>query len=199
MPEAHRKSPPGKDGGLIIALLALLFALPVAAATTLYLSGWRPAASAAHGVLVQPPLPVTHVVLGEANGKTVRLGDFRSKWTLLYFGPAECSAACRHSLAVMRQVQIAQGRERERVQRVFVEQGAMPPGWQDEVPRAFPGMTVVVPGNTYGKHLPASWAVTGRIFLIDPLGNRVMDYPATADPGGIRQDLARLLAYSWVG
>lgn len=199
MNDPGRKATSGKGGGLIVCLLALLFALPVAAAAVLHLSGWRPAATAAHGELVQPPLPVAHVVLGESLGKTVRLGDFRAKWTLLYFGPAECPADCRRSLAIMRQVHIAQGRERERVQRVFVEQGAMPSNWQDTVSRDFPGTTVVTPGNTYGKNVPASWAGGGRIFLIDPLGNRVMDYPATADPGGIRKDVARLLAYSWVG
>lgn len=177
----------------IVLLLALLFALPVAAATTLYLSGWRPEAPAVHGVLVQPPLPVAHVTLGKLAGRKVQLRDFSTKWTLLYFGPADCPADCRRSLAAMRQVYVAQGRQQERVQRVFVARGAVPP--DGEILCAFPGMAVVASQEVDWK----GWMGGGRIFLIDPLGNRVMDYRADADPAGIRQDLARLLTYSWVG
>lgn len=188
--------PPPKRGGWPLWILTGLCVLPVAVATALYGGGWRPGSSAAHGMLVQPPLPVADLVVGETDGHPVRLGDFRAKWTLLYFGAADCPAACRLDLAAMQRVQLAQGRERGRVQRVFVAQGALPPGAADNLQRAFPGLAVVAASRAAA---PAAWAGSGRIFLIDPLGNRIMDYPAKADPGHIRQDLARLLRYSWVG
>lgn len=199
MTDAAQESPPGEGSKLSLWLLTGVCALPVAVAAALYLSGWRPAVAAAHGVLVQPPLPVAQLVLGYSAGKTVRLGDFRDKWTLLYFGPADCPADCVHSLSSMRQVHIAQGRERGRVQRVFVARGMLLPGAEENFIRAFPGMSLVASGDAYLSGAPDDWTAGGRIFLIDPLGNRVMDYPAAADPNGIRKDLARLLAYSWVG
>jgi hypothetical protein len=38
-----------------------------------------------------------------------------------------------------------------------------------------------------------------RIYLVDPLGNFMMSYPADADPTGMRKDLARLLRISQIG
>jgi hypothetical protein len=38
-----------------------------------------------------------------------------------------------------------------------------------------------------------------RIYVVDPLGNFMMSYPADADPNGIRKDLARLLRASRIG
>lgn len=194
------ESSAGNGGWRILVLLAVLFFLPVALAAGLHLSGWRPAPSAAHGSLVLPPQPVADVVLGEVGGKPVSLGSFRSRWTLLYFGPAECPADCRRSLHAMRQVHIAQGKELERVQRVFVACGPTPPGGQDRLARDFPGMAVVAAsGAGDGGSWPERWPREGRIFLVDPMGNLVMFYEPNADPGGMRKDLARLLSYSWVG
>jgi hypothetical protein len=38
-----------------------------------------------------------------------------------------------------------------------------------------------------------------RVYLVDPLGNFMMSYPADADPTGMRKDLARLLRISQIG
>ena len=38
-----------------------------------------------------------------------------------------------------------------------------------------------------------------RLYLVDPLGNLMMSYPADAEPGGIIKDLKRLLRYSRIG
>ncbi len=183
-------------GGPVVVLVAALFAMPIAVASGLYLSGWRPAPSAAHGTLVSPPLPLAGTVLGANGGKTVRLGDFHGKWLLLHLGPADCPADCERQLFAMQQVQAAQGRERERVRRVFVAQGRMPVWKKDSLSRNFPGVAMV---TGYGKDWPERWSGEWKTFLIDPMGNLVMAYGANADPSGMRKDLARLLAYSWVG
>ncbi len=39
----------------------------------------------------------------------------------------------------------------------------------------------------------------GRVYIIDPLGNLMMSYPAGSDPTGIRKDLSRLLYASQIG
>jgi len=38
-----------------------------------------------------------------------------------------------------------------------------------------------------------------RIYIVDPLGNLMMSYPADADPSKMRKDLSRLLKVSHVG
>jgi hypothetical protein len=42
-------------------------------------------------------------------------------------------------------------------------------------------------------------AGSGRIYLVDPLGQLMMNYPRDAKPSGIHKDLMRLLTYSWTG
>ena len=44
-----------------------------------------------------------------------------------------------------------------------------------------------------------SAAPSGGIFLIDPMGNLMMSYPATADPTDLRKDISRLLRASRIG
>lgn len=181
----------------VLILLGVLFVLPAAVAGGILLSGWRPAPSAAHGRLISPPLPLAGVVLGEAGGRAVRLEDFRERWTLLYFGPADCGADCRSQLYAMRQVHLAQGRGQGRVQRVFVARGELSAEAKSRLSDAYPGMSVVAQRGDLSRRWPEQGK--GRIFLVDPIGNLVMQYEPNADASGMRSDLARLLAYSWVG
>ena len=44
-----------------------------------------------------------------------------------------------------------------------------------------------------------SAAPSGSVFLIDPMGNLMMSYPATADPTDLRKDISRLLRASRIG
>ena len=40
---------------------------------------------------------------------------------------------------------------------------------------------------------------SGSVFLVDPMGNLMMSYPATADPTDLRKDISRLLRASRIG
>ena len=40
---------------------------------------------------------------------------------------------------------------------------------------------------------------SGSVFLVDPRGNLMMSYPATADPTDLRKDISRLLRASRIG
>lgn len=185
------------DGWRVLALLAALFAMPGVVAAWLYFSGWHPAPTAVHGKLVLPPQPVSQMILGEADGQSVKLARFGTKWTLLYFGPADCTVACMRRLYHMRQVHLAQGAAADRVQRVFVAMGGVRSAETDGLTRIFPGLNVV---SADSRGAPASaLGGEGRIFLIDPMGNLIVTYAGDGDAEGMRKDLARLLAYSWVG
>ena len=179
-------------------LMGVVFAMPVVLGTAIYFSGWRPAPTAAHGKLVVPPQPVADVALGKERGRAVGLADFRDRWTLLTIGPANCPADCRFRLYAMRQAHVAQGAAQARVQRVFVARGGLSGQDENALLSAYPGMRVVAAAGG-GNGWPDGWADRGRIYLIDPLGNLVMSYGGGSDAGGIRRDLSRLLAYSWVG
>ncbi len=190
-----------------IALLAVLFALPVVVAYVLYFSGWRPGATGNHGELVQPPRPIADAALTLLDGKPVRVRELHGKWTLLTFSPAECLAPCARNLYTLRQVMVAQGEKAHRVQGVLVvtDKGAL--DLLRYAMKDYPGVRAIVgPPEAVAAlarqfTLPAGSPLDNlnRIYLMDPLGNFMMSYPADADPNGIRKDLARLLRASRIG
>lgn len=200
-------TPSPSAGKRKLLILALLFALPAALAFILYTSGWRPAVTANHGELVQPARPIGDVTLDTLDGKRLTFSKPDKKWALVYFGSAHCLARCEQDLYKMRQVHLAQGKEADRIERVFVVTDATALDLLRYTLKDHPGMIVLVGPPAAVRQIagqfgvPAGGALDGldRIYLVDPLGNFMMHYPPDADASGMRKDLARLLKVSQVG
>lgn len=79
--------------------------------------------------------------------------------------------------------------------------------WLNYAIKDYPGMRIVTgPAEAVDALarqfvLPAGSPLDNlnRVYLMDPLGNFMMSYPADADPTGMRKDLARLLRISQIG
>ena len=191
-----------------LIILALLFVLPVALAVVLYISGWRPSGTVNHGELMQPARPIGDGAFRTLDGKQLTFSELsKKKWSLVYFGSAECRKRCEQDLYKLRQVHIAQGKEAERVQRVFVVTDATALDLLRYTLKDYPGMIVLVGPPPAVQQLarqfsvPAGSALDGldRMYLVDPLGNFMLHYAPDADPSGMRKDLVRLLKVSQVG
>lgn len=194
-------------GRRTLIVVALLFLLPVVAATALYASGWRPTGkSLAHGELVQPARPLGDVELKGADGAPFRLSGLRGKWVLVYLGALPCTPICQDSLYKMQQVRLAQGRDAPRVERVLIVTDADASALRD-LARQYSDLPVVSGARdvfqTLARELVSSQGTAldapGRVYLIDPIGNLVLSYAPDADATGMRKDLARLLRLSQVG
>ena len=189
----------------MIALMAV-FALPIALASLLYSVGWRPQGAVNHGELLQPARPIQDVSLQTLDGERLNFSRLHKKWTMLYFEGPECSDVCRENLRKMRQVHLAQGKDVDRVQRVFVVTNAAPPGGLREVLQENPDMKVLTGSAENIKKLAGQFGLPAgtpfalhRIYVLDPLGNFIMSYSPSADPNGIRKDFNRLLKISQIG
>ena len=190
-----------------ILLLAALFTLPVVVAYGLYFGGWRPASTGNHGELVQPARPIADTALMLLDGRPIRFSELRGKWTLIAFSAAVCLTPCERNLYKMRQVIAAQGKEADRVQSVLVVTDVKALDLLRYAIRDYPGMRAVVGTSEAVDVLARQFTLTAgnpldnlnRIYLVDPLGNFMMSYPADADGNGIRKDLARLLRVSRIG
>ena len=191
-----------------LILLALLFLLPMVLAVGLYTSGWRPGATVNHGELLTPARPVADGAFQTLDGKQTSFSELsRKKWSLVYFGSAECLKRCEQDLYKMRQVHLAQGKETDRVQRIFVVTDAKALDLLRYTLKDYPGMIVLTGPEAAVRalalqfSLPAGSALAGldRVYLVDPLANLVLHYPPDADASGMRKDLVRLLKVSQVG
>jgi cytochrome oxidase Cu insertion factor (SCO1/SenC/PrrC family) len=190
-----------------LLLLAALFVLPMLVAYALYYSGWRPEAVHPFGELVQPARPVEDAALVLLDGKPIRFSELRGKWTLVTFSAAECLSPCERNLVKMRQVIAAQGKEAERIQSMLIVKDAKTRDWLNYAIKDYPGMRAVVGPPEAVDALARQFALPAgspldnlnRIYVVDPLGNFMMSYPADADPTGMRKDLARLLRISRIG
>ncbi|MGH8738445.1 MAG: SCO family protein [Burkholderiales bacterium] len=187
-----------KRARLKLALIALFFALPFALAWTAYRLHWAPGNTGNYGELVQPPRQVPDGGLGGLDGKPFSLASLRGKWVMLQFDAADCDAYCERKLYFMRQLRVAQGKDRDRVERVWVLTGGGMP--RRALLTAIDGTYVV---RAADGAVAAAFASGGHtrdhIYLVDPLGNLMMRFPRDPDPSKMLKDLQRLLKISQIG
>lgn len=169
--------------------MAALFALPLIASYLAFVV-WRPEARINYGDLLEPK-PLAEMPLRHADGRTFRFAELRGKWVMVAIDAGACAPSCEAKLFMMRQQRLMQGREMDRLERVFlVEDDAPLPATLLE---KFDGTRVLrASGSPLLDSFPAQSARRDHIYLIDPRGNLMMRYPRTPDPYRMKQDIDRL-------
>jgi cytochrome oxidase Cu insertion factor (SCO1/SenC/PrrC family) len=196
-------------------LLMGFFIAPVVAAYISYF-GWRPAGHTNYGDLI-PPTPLQHTQGATADGQPLDLETLRGQWLMVHVGPAACDATCTQLLYYMRQTRIAQGKEQSRIDRVWVvEDGGVPAAkalegqdalvvWKPASPDfvrqfALPAQaTTTQAATTQPTTTQPTTTHNAHIYLVDPLGNLMLRFPADPDPKKIMKDLKLLLKASQIG
>lgn len=177
-------------------LLVAFFAAPMIAAWIAY-SGVHPVRHKNYGDLLPvAPLPAAR---GQSiDGAPFDLRQLRGKWVMVLVAPAACDAVCARQLYFMRQTRAAQGKDHDRIARVWLLADAGTPA--RALLDAHPGLIVWRADDAalferfvrrHPKELP--------IFLIDPLGNLMMRFPEPTDPKRMIRDLNLLLKASQIG
>lgn len=187
---------PRQGNGTLWLILAVCL-LPFVASTALYYFA-QPKNRMNYGDLIAPPAQLPDLALVELDGKPLRLSSLRGKWTMVQVDGAGCSAACLDKLYKMRQVRLTQGKNMNRVQRLWIidDTGSV----SDSVLRDYAGTIIVRADNPkmgeLMRSLPATAAPSEHIWLVDPLGNVMLRYPPAADPSRMKNDLTRVLRVS---
>lgn len=191
----------------MLVALAVLFSGGIVFAYMLVASGWRPTHTRNYGALVEPVRPLADIEFNTLAGGTARLGGHVGTWSLVYFGAAECLSPCIENLYKMRQIVAAQGKEAPRVRRVFVVTDGIAPDMLRYTLKDYPGMEILIGPTGAARSIAPQFDVAGagvfdgvhRLYVVDPLGNLMMSYPADADPGRMLEDLSLLLQASRIG
>jgi len=164
---------------LVAVLLAC--AAPLALAWMAWHFGWGTGKPGNYGELIAP-----RTLSGAP------FEELRGKWILVSFDSAACDAYCEKKLYFMRQLRTAQGKDQTRLQRLWVLTDAGSP--RPELIEAIEGTVIsrAKPGGFPGNRVD-------HIYLVDPLGNLMLQFPRDPDPSKMLKDLQRLMKYSQVG
>ncbi len=182
-----------------LVLLFLVCAAPVIASYLVYYV-FPPSGRTHYGSLIDPQRPVPAALGAALEGGTAPLDALRGKWLLIHVDSGHCHAGCLRKLYALRQQRIMTGKERERVERVWLvtDDGSARPDLEPDYagtvrvrvnPLELTSWLPVEPGRSWQEYL----------YVVDPRGHLMMRFPADGDPAKIRKDLARLLRASRIG
>ena len=192
-----------RRGRLMMLFLLLVCASPVIASYLAYYVFTPAGGKAAYGALIEPQRPIpTGLMVQDEHGAEVPLASLKGKWLMVSVDGSACDDNCARKLFTMRQLRVGQGPDRDRIVPVWLvtDQGEIDPrlakAYNDDYAAA---------RFLRAPELPKDWLADGKtpatdhIFLIDPLGNLMMQFPKDPDPKKVRGDLTRLLKYSRIG
>lgn len=192
-----------------LVLVLLISIAPVIAAFVVYFNpSLQPGGSTNYGTLVQPqrPLPSNEqLTVTTLDGQPFDLNELRGQWLLVAADQGACPESCAKKLFILRNTHAMTGKNVKRVKRVwFVTDDAPVP---DKVLDAYAGTVMLRAKPEQLDAFLAGQALTAGnqsgllepIWIIDPLGNLMMQYPKDPDPLKVRKDLGKLLHNSQIG
>ena len=182
----------------MLLVLAACAAPVIASYLTYYVI--RPDARRVFGELVEPQRPLPDLPGAAPDGTAVNLRTLRGQWLLVSVAGGACDTACQQHLYLQRQVRESLGKDKDRVDRVWLVNDASPvpaalrPALKDAIVlRLDPGALAQWLKPSDGRRLEE------HLYLVDPLGNWMMRFPAALDMAGAaraKRDLERVLRAS---
>lgn len=171
----------------------------------------KPEGRTNYGTILDPrlyPMPELHArLLGAGDANDINNADkqnglmaYRGKWIMLTISSGSCDSACQKKLYDLRQLRLAQGKEMDRIERVWAVVDEQPV--DTLLLREYDGMHVLkADADALRKWLPTEDGsqISEHIYMIDPLGNLMMRFPKDADPNKIKKDISKLLRASAIG
>jgi hypothetical protein len=197
---ANAASPaPTVTGRWKLLAIMLVCSLPVLAAYFAYYVV-RPQGRAGYGELIAPVRPTPNAAGTALDGAARSLSSLQGQWLLVTVGGGACAQDCQQRLYLQRQLREMLGKDKERVDWVWLvsDQAPVAPSLQQLLQDA---QVLRVDAAALSAWLlaPSGQPLSEFLFLIDPLGNTMLRFPAQFDGAGAaraRRDLERLLRAS---
>ena len=182
-----------------LLVVLLVCAAPVIASYFTYYV-IRPEGRRNFGELVEPQRPLSAMATQTLDGRGGELTALKGQWLLLSVAGGACDARCERNLYFQRQLRESLGQEKERLDRVWLVSDEAPV--REALRPALAASTVlrVAPGALAQWLEPAAGQrLQDHLYLVDPMGNWMMRFPADMDAAAAakaKRDLDRLLRAS---
>ena len=189
-----------RSGRIQMLLLLLVCLAPVIASyVTYYII--RPGGSTRnHAELIQPTRDVPQAQAQDLQGRSVPLASLKGQWLIVAVAGGACDDTCQKNLYFQRQLREMQGKDKDRIDRVWlvsddapVAASLLPALAQATVLRVAPEVLQAWLAPAAGQQLQ------DHLYLVDPMGNWMMRLPAHIDvekASKVKRDLERLLRAS---
>jgi cytochrome oxidase Cu insertion factor (SCO1/SenC/PrrC family) len=178
-------------------LLGTISLAPIVGSVLLYYF-WKPQTFTNYGELVMA-VPLAGMTIPARDGKPLRIDELRGNWVFLTADSGSCDDYCQSKLYVMRQIRLTQGKDQQRIERVWLIPDGVPPS--PAIEAEYQGTrTILSATDDFLARLPASDSPRDHIYVIDPFGNLMMRFPRNADPQLVKKDVAKLMKNSsgWI-
>lgn len=187
-------------GRLRMLLVLAVCAAPVVASYLAYYV-FQPQGRSNYGTLYEPPRAwPAGLALSTLDGANVAASTLDGQWLLVVVGPAACGAACEKRLFIQRQLREMLGRERDRLDKIWLVTDGAPLSAELQ---AAVSVGVPVRALRVDRHALATWlvpapgqALEDHLYVVDPMGEWMMRMPARPEPARVKRDLERLLRAS---
>lgn len=188
-----------RSGRLKMLAVLLCCAAPVIASYFTYYV-IRPEGRRVYGQLIEPQRPAPAIAARTLAGEPADLRSLKGQWLLVVVADAACDALCEQQLYLQRQLREMTGREKDRIDRVWLltDEAPVP----ERLASGLHGTTVLrVPAEALGQWLEpaAGHGLVEHLYVVDPMGNWMLRFPARMDAAGAaraRRDVDRLLRAS---
>jgi hypothetical protein len=185
-----------RSGRWKMILLMLVCAAPVIASYFTYYV-IRPEGRRNYGELIDPQRPLPALSGVNAQGQTVPLTSLRDQWLLISVADSACNDLCQRHLYLQHQMRETLGRDKDRLDWVWLRTGAA------DLSTVLSEATQAALVLRMDPSALASWLepaaghlIEDHLYVVDPMGNWMMRFPADLDPKQAKRDLNRLLRAS---
>src|SRR5690606_22450422 len=210
-PQRNGGTARGKRSMWPLYAILLMAMAPVVAALLPYFApqlGLRPEGHTNYGRLLDPQRPMPsaqELPLTQLDGSAFALQSLLGQWVLVTADEAACPESCVRKLFILRNSHASQGKNVDRISRVWfiTDDGSVPQAVLEayvgtHMLRAEPdALAGFLAADRSGPE--AMEALRGHMWIIDPLGNLMMEFPPNADPIEVRDDIIKLLKNSRIG
>jgi hypothetical protein len=176
----------------MIAVLLVCAAPVIASYFTFYVV--RPAAQSNYGVLINPQPAIPDLQVTALDGSSSNLRALKNQWLLVSVASGACDAACEKHVYLQRQLRESLGRDKDRLDRVWLITDAAPvaPALLEQVNTASQGAYALrAPQDALAQWLQpqAGKKLSDHLYLV----------PADVEAAKAKRDIERLLraANSW--